>query len=806
MTVSLPVIFVAQSALVLCAMTGIIATFVVITNKSIDVAVDDSITNNLEILSTNVRSLIREAEPAAREARKLSIKAWGDDGRLFGTSARPTMESYDRSFSTYATMIEEVDKFAYVYQSYQTASGAWVDLGCGRIGGLDALSCTAGNQIAQSYEFRGLIPLNYSITNVEDLDTTNETYVVEIRSMTASSGYNDTGYWARTSIYSDPYTGQSQALMTMSLPIAFSPTDGHCVAAISIDVSIAEVAEQLRSLAKHDNVLYMIDALSLDLLATSLPETAMPAGHFDEDGQGTMWQLPNTPSGEINKGAAKIIAHGESSGGLEYEDGGHVLEMGDTIVSYVHIRHNSLHWIAVDHTPREYYFGDSRRVRDILIVVASIVIAICLAVSIVVYFAVVRPITKMATAMGRISRLEPAKSGTENSANGPSLSELQPMHDAFVKLDLALQSFTRYVPRGVVKELIESNQLCKLAMIPRNCSILFSDIAGFTSISERVPAVHLSRLIHSYFSRMSRIVMHHGGIIDKFIGDCIMAIWGAPLPQEHHELRATLCAMLLDREARVAPLVNEFDEMGEQLAVRVGVNSGDVLAGNMGSDERMNYTVIGDNVNLASRLESLNKQMGTRVMISEFTAARLQKKVVLRLLCRVSVVGKSQPVEVYEPRGINPLTNDTLENAELTYMDLHPDAHASLRELRGHAGTSASYPPLADDSPHSDSVSEVSISDVNVDKEHRAQTLLRQARAELQCNEPDVSYAEQHTTAVRAYQNGDFSAAIMHLEALEAAYPAKIHDKATDYVRTQAHVCLKSRPHDFDGVYHAAEK
>jgi class 3 adenylate cyclase len=802
MRISLPVIFVAQSLLMIGAMVAIIASFVVVTNHSIDVAVNNAIENNLETLATSVRTIIRETEPPTWLGQSLSEVAWEDHGIAYQTAERPTVESFNRSLTLFTGIGMQNPRFAYVYQSFQTNMSKWTDLSCGNVSGV--YSCTVGSYDAFDYYIESPVPLNYTVKDVVPRDASEDPYILEIRAMRPEQLYNETGYWQRASLYYDPVFEITQALVTFSIPTTFD-VDGNCTSAFSIDVSISEVGVLLQSLAVNGKVLYMIDARHLDLLSTSLPASRMAPALFDDDGAGTMWTVPNTPDGEINKGAAKIIAHAESRGGLETEDGNYVLESGDTIVSYKHIRHNSLHWIAVDHTPKSFYFGESRKLTTILVIVACAVLVLCLAVSIVVYFAVVRPITTMSTAMGRISRLEPAGDPSDNldDINGPALSELRPMHDAFVKLDLALQSFTRYVPRGVVKELIESNQLCKLAMIPRNCSILFSDIAGFTSISERVPAVHLSRLIHSYFSRMSRIVMHHGGIIDKFIGDCIMAIWGAPLPQEHHELRATLCAMLLDREARVAPLVNEFDEMGEQLAVRVGVNSGDVLAGNMGSDERMNYTVIGDNVNLASRLESLNKQMGTRVMISEFTAARLQKKVVLRLLCRVSVVGKSQPVEVYEPRGINPLTNDALEHAELTYMDTHPDRFASLKELRDQAQHSSDEINNTSDRESSYTPSEHG---EGLDKEHRTKTLLRNARQTIGCSEKELTYSLEHTEAARAYQSGDFALAVNHTETLDRMYPEWSQDKATDYIRNSAHACLNSRPVDFDGVYHASEK
>jgi len=201
--------------------------------------------------------------------------------------------------------------------------------------------------------------------------------------------------------------------------------------------------------------------------------------------------------------------------------------------------------------------------------------------------------------------------------------------------------------------------------------MLFVDIAGFTSMCERVPHDELSSLVSRYFGSMSAIVMRHGGTIDKYIGDCIMAVWGAPFAIGNQEARATLCAALMELEARSEELGGAFDAAGEQLAIRVGVATGSVLAGNMGSAERMNYTVIGDDVNLAARLEALNKQFGTRVMVAESTARGLPAGVfALRQLHRIVVVGKETPVGVFEVLG---LREGALNAAVLTKLRQNDD-------------------------------------------------------------------------------------------------------------------------------------
>jgi hypothetical protein len=168
-----------------------------------------------------------------------------------------------------------------------------------------------------------------------------------------------------------------------------------------------------------------------------------------------------------------------------------------------------------------------------------------------------------------------------------SMSEIRALQTAYTTMDTAVRSFTRYVPRDVVKELMATNQMCEIQMRPMRCSMLFTDIAGFTSICERVAAPMLSGLVRLYFERASRIVMSHGGVIDKFIGDCIMAVWGAPIPIDTHEMRSSVCSHARQRETEQNPLLEEFAKYGEKLVIRVGVATGDVLAGNMGSRMRV---------------------------------------------------------------------------------------------------------------------------------------------------------------------------------------------------------------------------
>jgi adenylate cyclase len=209
--------------------------------------------------------------------------------------------------------------------------------------------------------------------------------------------------------------------------------------------------------------------------------------------------------------------------------------------------------------------------------------------------------------------------------------------------------FSRYVSRDVYEQLLRDPALAQLGGQRRRMSVLFADIRGFTSVSERGEPEVIVAQLNEYFSRMVPIVFAHHGTVDKFVGDLLMALFGAPLDDDRHAEHAVETAVAMVRELR--RLNAAWEARGQTaLDIGVGVNTGDMVAGNIGADTLMSYTVIGDNVNLASRLESLNKEYGSRIIISEATRRELTGRYDLRPLGAVRVKGKAQAVDIYEVR------------------------------------------------------------------------------------------------------------------------------------------------------------
>lgn len=207
--------------------------------------------------------------------------------------------------------------------------------------------------------------------------------------------------------------------------------------------------------------------------------------------------------------------------------------------------------------------------------------------------------------------------------------------------------FGRYVSRDVYQQLVDNPALARLGGERREMTVLFSDIRGFTTVSEQSQPEAIVHLLNEYLTEMVAIVFRHHGTVDKFIGDAVMALFSAPIEDPDHANHAVDAALEMIGALR---LLNErWAARGRpKIDIGIGINTGPMIAGNIGSEQIMSYTVIGDAVNLASRLESLNKEYGTRIIISDATRSRLTKAFSLRPLGDVVVKGKSQPVAVFE--------------------------------------------------------------------------------------------------------------------------------------------------------------
>ena len=224
--------------------------------------------------------------------------------------------------------------------------------------------------------------------------------------------------------------------------------------------------------------------------------------------------------------------------------------------------------------------------------------------------------------------------------------------------------FGKYVHKDVLKKLLESGQEVKLGGEKRDVTVLFSDIRGFTSFSEIMSPEELTGLLNGYLSAMSPQILEEKGTIDKFIGDAIMAFWNAPLSIPNHTLHAVKSALRMEEALTV------FNKKhNTSLAIGIGLHAGEVVVGNVGSQDRINYTILGDVVNTGSRLEGLTKKYGVFTLTSEEVRSRVQDPhITFRKLDVITVKGKSEPTTVYEVRRTSNFARHVVSDYELGLM------------------------------------------------------------------------------------------------------------------------------------------
>ena len=256
------------------------------------------------------------------------------------------------------------------------------------------------------------------------------------------------------------------------------------------------------------------------------------------------------------------------------------------------------------------------------------------------------PLQKLALKVERINRLEPSRLPPLVS----SVREVALLSRAIETLDVAVKAFACFVPVGLVRQLLQSEQKLELGGQSRFLTIFFSDVEGFSTMAENMPSRDLLARMSTLLELVSKAVHEESGTIDKFVGDGVMAFWGAPALLDDHAWHACVAALRIQRA--LDDLNGQWQRAGvPQMRVRIGIHSDAVLVGNVGSQERMSYTVIGDGVNIAARLEGINKTYGTLTCISHDTFREAGDRLCVRPIDEVAVKGRRARIAIYELLG-----------------------------------------------------------------------------------------------------------------------------------------------------------
>jgi adenylate cyclase len=261
--------------------------------------------------------------------------------------------------------------------------------------------------------------------------------------------------------------------------------------------------------------------------------------------------------------------------------------------------------------------------------------------------------TPLARVVGEIRHVE--NFALEEVRRHPSrLAEISSLSGSIAEMAAGLSAFRKFIPADLVRSLLRQGVEAKPGGSIQQLTVMFIDVAGFTGLSERM-GDRVVPLLSGYLDLASGIIDANAGTIDKFIGDAVMAFWGAPTPQADHALRCCRAALAIRDALENSGLA---DDEGKPLQIRIGINSGRMLVGNIGSELRLNYTVIGDTVNVASRLESANKQYGTQILIGTETQRLIADAFLTREIDSIAVYGRTEGLAVYELVGLAEATGE----------------------------------------------------------------------------------------------------------------------------------------------------
>ena len=302
-------------------------------------------------------------------------------------------------------------------------------------------------------------------------------------------------------------------------------------------------------------------------------------------------------------------------------------------------------WSLATVVPEAEFLGPVKKtIRQLVVGLAALIAVAGLLSAWLAQRLIAAPLVKVVGEIKHVERFEL----DEVKRHRSRLTELENLSGAIADMAGGLSAFRKYIPADLVRALVNEGIEPKPGGAIRPMTVLFADIAGFTGLSERL-GDRIIPLLSRYLDVVSAEVNTHHGTIDKFIGDAVMAFWGAPASNPDHATEACRAAFASQRALREHGIV---DDKGEPLRIRIGINSGDMLVGNIGSEVRLNYTVIGDSVNVASRLEGANKQYGTEIMIGQETRRLAGDRIYARELDSLAVYGRVGGMPIHELLGI----------------------------------------------------------------------------------------------------------------------------------------------------------
>ncbi len=346
-------------------------------------------------------------------------------------------------------------------------------------------------------------------------------------------------------------------------------------------------------------------------------------------------------------------------------------------------------WYVCLYVPEKVLFSNAYRHFYMALGILVVVMIISVVLSIILARSASKPIESLVLLAKKIGKLDFSHKVQAES----KIIEIQNLSYSMNLMQIGLQAFTQYLPKDVLKSLFDAGTGAIPSGKEKEVSIMFADIANFTHYSENLSPNDLVLQLNEYLGCFSSVIIRNQGTVDKYIGDAVMAYWNAPRDCDDYAFKA--CKAAIQGLQKLSFLQQKWSRLNKPvLKARVGINTGSVVLGNIGTEEHLSYTVIGDNVNLASRLEGLNKVYGTTVMISDVTLKACGERLVTRPIDLVAVKGKDKKILVHELLGMAGETSESIIRLSVDFKKAY-DAYSK----KNWSGALALFQKLAIENP-----------------------------------------------------------------------------------------------------------
>lgn len=441
------------------------------------------------------------------------------------------------------------------------------------------------------------------------------------------------------------FASNGQPGLTFATPVI---VNDRVTAVVAMDIALSSVQEFLNvnRISEH-SISLILDGQMRVIAASTIGAEPADAGN-----KANITQITDMVS-PVPRQALMALPSSQFKGGFQFaggEDGSaYMASLSDARIKV------PTDWRVLVIAPAQDFLKDITDNNRLIAGIGAAAIAIQLLMIYGLSRRIARPLEQLAQQVDDIEQLKFAQDAPPTRS---SFSEIDRLAKSVDRMRKAIGAFAAFVPVDLVRGLMKSGQQLELGGRSRFLTIMFCDLESFSTLSENSPSQELLLRVSKYLEISTHAINEEMGTVDKFIGDGVMAFWGAPNTLDDHAYRA--CCAALKIQERMDTMNLEWERQGlAPLKVRIGIHSDSVLVGNIGSLERMSYTVMGDGVNVAARLEGVNKELGTRICISKAVFREAGEKLQLRSLNEVTVKGRKSSIEIYELLGLRNGSSDT---------------------------------------------------------------------------------------------------------------------------------------------------